>query len=131
MNEEKTIFERIIRGEIPSVKVYEDEVCIVIMDAFPGVTGQTLVIPRQPISYVFDLDDATYQHLFAVAKRITKAIDQALTPLRTCLVVEGFEVPHAHIKLYPMHEPKLTLSAGPQATREELEVVASKIRATL
>jgi histidine triad (HIT) family protein len=131
MTDEKTIFERIIQGEIPSVKLYEDDVCIVILDAFPAVVGQTLVIPRVPTDYAFDLDDTTYEHILAVAKRVAKAIDQALTPLRTCLVIEGFEVPHAHIKLFPTTEPKLPTGGGPQASMEELEIVAEKIRRVL
>jgi diadenosine tetraphosphate (Ap4A) HIT family hydrolase len=131
MTDEKTIFERIIQGEIPSVKLYEDDACIVILDAFPAVTGQTLVIPRVPTDYAFDLDDVTYQHILAISKRVAKAIDTALTPLRTCLVIEGFEVPHAHIKLFPVSEPELPSGGGPQASKEELEVVAEKIRRAL
>lgn len=131
MADEKTIFERIIHGEIPSVKVYEDEICLVIMDKFPTVTGQTLVIPKKPIDYAFNLDDATYTHILLIAKRMVQAIDTALTPLRTCLVIEGFEIPHAHIKLYPVIEPHLVPSSGPEMTFEALEVIAEKIRQAL
>lgn len=131
MNDTVTIFERIIRGELPSVKVYEDDTCIAIMDAFPSIPGQVLIIPKLAVDYAFALDDTTYQHLFGVAKKIAVAIDQALKPLRTCLVVEGFEVPHAHIKLYPTTAPKLTLVSGERATPEALEAIASKIRAAL
>jgi histidine triad (HIT) family protein len=131
MTDEKTIFERIILGDIPSVKVYEDDICVVIMDKFPIVTGQMLVIPRQPIDYAFNMDDATYSHILMVSKKMVHAIDKALTPLRTCLVIEGFEVPHAHIKLYPVVEPHLVPSSGPEATIEELEVIAAKIRSKL
>ena len=131
MTDEKTIFERIILGEIPSVKVYEDDICIGIMDKFPLLKGQALIIPKKPIDYAFDLDDETYLHSLAVAKKIAKAIDVVLSPLRTCLVIEGFEVPHAHIKLYPTVEPKLIPSSGPEATFEELELVAAQIREAL
>ena len=131
MNDTLTIFERIIRGELPSVKVYEDDTCIAIMDAFPSIPGQVLIIPKLAVDYAFALDDTTYQHLFGVAKKIAVAIDQALKPLRTCLVVEGFEVPHAHIKLYPTTAPKLILASGERATPEALEAIASKIRAAL
>lgn len=131
MHATKTIFERIILGEIPSVKVYEDTLCIVIMDAFPYVEGQLLVIPKTPVAYAFDLDDATYTHITLIAKKMARALDIALQPLRTCLVIEGFEVPHTHIKLYPVTEPHLVPSSGAQASMESLEHIAQKIRAVL
>lgn len=99
---EKTIFSKIIDREVPGNFVYEDEICVVIMDAFPSVPGQVLVVPREPVDYIFDLSDATYQHIFAVAKKIAAALDATFDVSRTCLVVEGYEVPHTHIKMYPM-----------------------------
>jgi len=97
-----TIFSKIIAREIPAQFVYEDDVCVVVMDRFPAVQGQTLVISKQEINYIFDLPEEIYTHLFAVAKRVAKASDEAFATLRTCLALEGFEVPHVHIKLYPM-----------------------------
>jgi histidine triad (HIT) family protein len=131
MTDQKTLFERIILGELASVKVYEDEVCIAIMDKFPVVRGQVLVIPRTPTDYAFALEDTTYTHLLSVAKKIATAIDASLQPLRTCLVIEGFEVPHAHVKLYPVTEPKLILTGGQLASDEELEATAQLIRQSL
>jgi len=128
---EETLFEKIIKGDLPSVQLYEDDICLAIMDAFPFVTGQSLIIPKQPVDYAFDLDDATYTHILAVAKKIAKATDKALSPLRTCLVIEGFEVPHAHVKLYPVTEPKLVPSSGDKADIADLEAVAAKIKAEL
>ena len=127
----ETLFQKIISGEIPSIALHEDDVCIVIMDKFPLVIGQTLIIPKIPIDYAFDLDDTTYTHCLLMAKKVTNAIDQALKPLRTCLVIEGFEIPHAHIKLYPVMEPKLQPTSGPEASFDELEIVAEKIRSAL
>ncbi|MCA9354788.1 MAG: HIT family protein [Candidatus Kaiserbacteria bacterium] len=112
-----TIFTKIINREIPSQFVYEDDVCVVVMDKFPAISGQTLVIPKVEVDYAFDLDDETYAHIFAVAKKITKASDKAFSTFRTCLVVEGFEVPHVHIKLYPMTE-KQSLGAAISGTPE-------------
>lgn len=96
-----TIFTKIINREIPAVFVYEDELCVVVMDKFPAVLGQTLVISKVEVDYLFDLPAEIYTHMFAVAKKIAKASDRAFDTVRTCLVIEGFEVPHAHIKLYP------------------------------
>lgn len=131
----ESIFSKIIAREIPAVFLYEDDVCVVIMDKFPTVAGQSLVIPKQEIDYAFDLEDETYQHLFAVAKKIALASDKALNTARTCLAIEGFEVPHAHVKLYPLdstaHDLGKYLSGGEMAEDEELQKVADKIKAVL
>lgn len=130
-----SIFSKIIRREIPAQFVYEDDVCVVIMDKFPSTPGQTLVIPRQEIDYIFDLDDATYAHIFHIAKKIAKASDKALEPQRTCLAVEGFEVPHVHIKIYPVNDISQGLSpylhSGDMADDAELAGLAEQIKAAL
>lgn len=97
-----TIFTKIINQEIPGHFVYEDDICVVLMDKFPAVPGQTLIIPRQEAEYLFTLPQDIYDHLFAVAKKVAQASDKVFGTLRTCLVVEGFEVPHVHLRLYPM-----------------------------
>lgn len=131
MNEEKTIFQKIIDGEIPSYKIYEDDKCLVILDKFPESKGKTLVISKQVVDYVFDLDDETYNHMFSVAKKVIKATDKALGPKRTCLVVEGFEVPHSHIKIFPVYDEKLVISGGPEIEESEAKEIAQKIRENL
>ena len=105
-----TIFTKIIAREIPGHFVYEDELCVVIMDKYPAVVGQSMVILRREAPYIFDLTNQEYQHLFTVAKRVAKASDQVFEVERSCLVVEGFEVPHVHIKIYPM--PGTTTNLG-------------------
>jgi len=107
---DKTIFSKIIDREMPAHFVYEDDVCVVLMDAFPSVPGQTLVIPRTPVDYLFDLPEDTYQHILKVTKKIAKAMDLALTTSRTCIVVEGFQVPHIHIRLYPLAKDETALT---------------------
>ena len=131
MEKEKTIFEMIIGGEIPAAKFYEDEVCIGIVDKFPATAGQVLIIPRTPVDYAFDLDEETYSHIFNVAKKVAKAIDKAFTPIRTCLVVEGFDVPHTHIKLYPVYEKVLQTNPGEEISNEAAQEIADSISAEL
>ena len=130
-----SIFTKIINREIPAHFVYEDEHCVAILDKFPTVKGQTLVIPKTEVDYVFDLDDETYLHLFKTTKKIAQALDTALDATRTCLAVEGFEVPHVHIKIYPMQSTDKSLgeflAAGEEATDEELAVTATQIQAAL
>lgn len=131
----KSIFTKIINREIPGHFVYEDENCVAILDKFPTTKGQTLVIPKTEIDYAFDLDDDTYLHLFKTAKKVARALDKVLDPKRTCLVVEGFDVPHVHIKIYPIYDTSQGLgrflSMGDEASDEELSVMATQIQAAL
>ena len=130
-----SIFTQIINREVPAHFIYEDDLCVAILDKFPAVKGQSLIIPKKDIDYAFDLDDETYLHLFQIAKKVGKASDKALNAERTCLVVEGFDVPHVHIKIYPMQDTQKALGAimpeGVEALDAELAVVATQIQAAL
>lgn len=130
-----SIFTKIINREVPAQFIYEDDLCVAIMDKFPAVKGQSLIIPKKEIDYAFDLDDDTYLHLFNVAKKIGQASDKALEAKRTCLVVEGFDVPHVHIKIFPMQNTEkalgLLMHETTEPTDEELTVVATQIIAAL
>jgi histidine triad (HIT) family protein len=130
-----TIFSQIIKREIPAQFVYEDEICVVVMDKFPALVGQVLVIPKKEVDYVYDLDEETYSHIFLVAKKIAAALDKAFDTTRTCLVVEGFEVPHVHIKLYPMTKKDTnlasTLDNSEEASDESLQALADTIKTCL
>lgn len=127
-----TIFTKIINREILAQFVYEDDICVVIMDKFPAVTGQTLVISKTETDYIFDLPDDEYLHLCAVAKRIAQASDKAFNAIRSCVVVEGFEVPHVHIKIYPMSSTDKNLGTvitePVEKSDEELQIEADKIK---
>lgn len=127
-----TLFEKIIAREIPAHIVYEDDRCIAILDKFPKIPGQTLVIPKEPIDYFVDLPDDLYQHVFSVAKKIARALDHTFSAMRTCLVIEGLEVPHAHIRLYPITEPHLDISGGgTEASDTTLATHAEQIKKAL
>lgn len=131
----ETIFTKIINRDIPGHFVYEDEHCVAILDKFPAVKGQSLVIPKKEIDYAFDLDDDTYIHLFKIAKMIGRASDNAFNAQRTCLVVEGFDVPHVHIKIYPMQDTEKALGeilpTGEEAADEELAIAATQLIAAI
>ena len=130
-----SIFTKIINREIPAQFIYEDEFCIAILDKYPAVKGQSLVIPKKEVDYAFDLEDNLYAHLFIIAKKVAKASDKALKTVRTCLVVEGFDVPHVHIKIYPMQNTDVALGAlmptGKEESDEQLAIIATQITATL
>ncbi|MEK7639255.1 MAG: HIT family protein [Patescibacteria group bacterium] len=130
-----TIFSKIIGREIPGHFIYEDDMCVVIMDKYPAVPGQSMVILKREIEYIFDVDDAEYNHLFTIAKKVAQASDRALNVERSCLVVEGLEVPHVHLKIYPLPAGATSLSEvmGKKAEAEDsrLAELALKIKSHL
>lgn len=98
-----SIFTKIVKGEIPSYKVAEDENHFAFLDINPVVEGHTLVIPKKEVDYIYDLEDENLNNLVMFSKKIAKAIDATLGTLRTGIIVEGLEVPHAHIHLVPIY----------------------------
>lgn len=131
-----TIFTKIINREIPGYFIYEDDICVSIMDAFPSIPGQSMVILKREVGYLFDTTDEEYSHLLSVARKVAKATDTALGTTRTCLVIEGFEVQHAHIKLFPFTTIEgsslaHTMSKPAPADVAILVEHASKIKAAL
>ena len=124
-----TIFSRIVRGEIPSYKVAEDERFFAFLDINPLTKGHTLVVPKQETDYLFDLDDRTLADMIVFAKRIARKLKEKIECKKVAVVVLGLEVPHAHIHLIPIqdekdvdfHKEKLKLSP------EEFRAIADTI----
>lgn len=128
-----TIFSRIIAGEIPCYKVAEDDRFFAFLDINPLVKGHTLVIPKQEVDYIFDLDDDTLGAMHVFAKKVALAIGRAFPCKKVGLTVLGLEVPHAHIHLVPMQNEKDMLFSNPKLklSDEEFQAVAAAIRAEL
>ena len=101
-----TIFSRIVAGEIPSYKVAEDDRYYAFLDINPLAKGHTLVIPKQEVDYLYNLDDETLQGMIVFAKQIAQKIKAYSGCKRVATVVLGLEVPHAHIHLIPMNSEK-------------------------
>ncbi len=128
-----TIFTRIINREIPGHIVAEDDHNIAFLDINPLNEGHALVVPKQEVDKLFDLDEDSYLKLQAFARKVAKAIEAAIPCLRVGVAVIGLEVPHAHIHLVPLHgmhdidfsRPKLNLS------QEGFAAIAEKIRSEL
>ncbi len=97
-----TLFSKIINGEIPCHKIAEDENHFAFLDINPNTEGHTLVVPKKETDYFFDLTDEEIEAVMAFSKKIAKAIDETLNPLRTGVVIQGLEVPHAHVHLIPL-----------------------------
>lgn len=98
-----TIFTKIIKGEIPSYKIAEDEYCYAFLDINPVQKGHTLVVPKVEVNRLFDLDDDSYLRLMSFTKKISKAIKASFPCDRVGMTVIGLEVPHAHIHLMPIN----------------------------
>ena len=96
-----SLFTKIIANEIPGVFVYEDELCVAFLDVQPMTEGHVLVVPREEIADWIDLDDDLSTHLFAVAKTIAKAQNEAFECEKVGLMIQGYEVPHVHIHVWP------------------------------
>ncbi len=128
-----SIFTKIINGEIPAYKIAENERFVAFLDAFPVVKGHTLVVPKQEIDYIFDLDDDTIAEMHVFAKKIAKALDKSLDCVRVGTLVAGLEVPHAHLHLIPMNSMEDLSFSNPklQFTKEEFEEIQKNIIANL
>lgn len=98
---EDSIFTKIISGEIPSHKIYEDEDVLAFLDIHPVMPGHTLVIPKKQVEFVWDLDDDTYVKLTLAAKKIAQHLREALDAEYVGEQIIGVDVPHAHIHLIP------------------------------
>lgn len=125
-----TIFTKIAAGDIPSYKVAETEDYYAFLDINPLAEGHTLVIPRNvEDDYIFHLDEKTYDGLWTFARKVARAIGNAIPCKRVGVAVLGMEVPHTHIHLVPLNsesdldfrKEKLTLS------QEDFERIAKSI----
>lgn len=120
-----TIFSKIIRGEIPSYKIAENEKFFAFLDIFPLVEGHTLVIPKIEVDNLFDVPDEYLSEMLVFAKPIAKAIERAYPCNRCGMAVVGIEVPHAHIHLVPLNGAN-----DINFTRSKLKVTPEQLKKT-
>ena len=125
-----TIFSKIISGEIPSYRVGEDERFYAFLDINPLAKGHTLVVPKQEVDYLYDLDDEILQGMILFAKQIAQKIKSFSGCKRVATIVLGLEVPHAHIHLIPMNSEKDVDFSREKLvlTPDEFEKIASALR---
>ncbi|QCK16209.1 HIT family protein [Mangrovivirga cuniculi] len=125
-----SIFTKIINREIPGHIVAEDDNYIAFLDIQPLVHGHLLVVPKEEVDYIFDLDDETYSGLMLFAKKVAEGLKKAVECKRIGVAVIGLEVPHVHVHLVPMNSmgdinfsrPKL------EPSNDELAEMAEKIK---
>ena len=99
----ETIFTKIIKGEIPSYKVAENDKFYSFLDISPLAKGHTLVVPKVQNDYIFDLDDQTLAEMMVFAKKVALAVEKACPCKRIGVAVIGLDVPHTHIHLVPIN----------------------------
>lgn len=122
------VFCKIVDGQIPSHVVYEDKDHVAFLDVNPSTKGQMLVIPKKHVGeYIMEMGMEEMCELFRVARKVAAGIDKALSPVRTCWIVEGFLVPHVHVKLYPCYSHRLEMGLMPRPEEHEFKEVAKKI----
>ncbi|MBI2045500.1 HIT family protein [Candidatus Pacearchaeota archaeon] len=123
------IFCKIVKGEITSIKIWEDKRHIAILDVNPINPGHVLVVPRKHDDYLFDISEKEYEGLMLTAKNIAILIKSKLNPKRVGLVVEGFAVPHIHVHLVPINNGnELNPERAKPSSKEELNKIASKLK---
>jgi len=145
------VFCKIAKGEIPSVKIWEDKNHIAILDINPNTEGMTLVLTKEHYdSDATDMPDKAYKELMIAAKKVAKLLETKLKVKRVAIVMEGLGVNHVHIKLYPIYglnrkfeetwakdkiyfekyDGYISTKLGPQKSIEELNKVAKKIKSS-
>jgi histidine triad (HIT) family protein len=125
-----TIFTKIIRKEIPSHTLLETDRHIAFLDIRPVTKGHTLVVPKKQIDYLFDLEEGLLAETMVFAKQMALILDRVFKPIRTGVIVEGLEVPHAHIHLIPIYSETMNFSLreGASPFGYTLEEVAEQIK---
>ncbi len=124
-----SIFSRIIKGEIPSYKVAENDDFYAFLDINPQAKGHVLVVPKLEIDYIFDLPEDLYRAYWDFAKKVAKAIKIAIPCERVGVAVVGLDVPHSHIHLIPISKVEdMNFSKEKvKLTDEEMKKIAKSI----
>ncbi len=123
-----SIFTKIINGEIPCYKIAENENFIAFLDVNPNAKGHTLVVPKQEVNKLFDLDEKTYNNLMSFSRKVAIALKKAIPCKRIGMSVIGLEVPHVHIHLIPLQAMEdIQFRKKESFTKEEMQEIATSI----
>lgn len=119
------IFCKIVKGEIPSYKVFENEDFFAFLDIFPQVKGHTLVIPKKHYRWVYDVPN--FGAYWEAALEVTKKVQSGLKPEYVTYLTYGLDVPHAHIHIFPRHGEAAGGTKRIEVSKEEMKEIAKKI----
>lgn len=133
MNTNDCVFCKILKGEILSVKVWEDKNFLAFLSINPVNPGHTLIIPKKHISYIFDMKDKDLSQILVFSKPIAQALKQAFQPSsgKIGIIVAGGEVPHVHLHLIPMENESDLRKLPQESSPDMLQKNVSKIREIL
>ncbi|HBY66959.1 MAG TPA: HIT family protein [Flavobacteriaceae bacterium] len=127
-----TIFTKIIKGEIPSYKIAEDDNFIAFLDVNPNTKGHTLCVPKEEVDKIFDLGEHMYLQLMQFSRRIAKALEETVPCKRVGMAAIGLEVPHVHVHLIPLNEMSdMDFSKKVEMSEEEFKELAAAIHKNL
>lgn len=134
--DDQNIFARILHGELPAIKVYEDDRVLAFMDIMPQADGHTLVIPKTPAITLLDLDPEVAAYTIQVVQKIAKAIEKGLgvdgiVLMQLSGAAAGQTVPHVHFHLVPTSLHNLGKHAAQMGDQEKIKQLAEKIKAAL
>lgn len=124
---EETVFTKIIKGEIPCHKIYEDDRTIAFLDIHPINSGHVLVVPKKQIDHLWDLSTDDYDHLWSVVRKVALKLRTSIDPPRVGVLVEGFAIAHCHIHVIPFYhgnDVKKHQDLDAEPNHEELSKVA-------
>jgi histidine triad (HIT) family protein len=127
---EPSVFTRIIRGEIPSHKVYEDDNTLAFLNIHPSQPGHVLVVPKTQVPYLHQLEAEDYQNLMVSVQKVAKRLAEVFgEEYKICLKVMGFDVPHVHVHLLPCKTPAdfAATENMDEPDHEALAVMAAKL----
>lgn len=136
MANSSTVFQQIWDGALPSFPIFRSDRhgVQVVLDIFPAQTGHVLVIPREPVDHVYELEPHRYLQVFAVSQAAAQQISDVMKPLRVMHIVSGYDIPHVHVHLLPSFrrgDTEASLLAGREgkrATDEQLRQVQQKLQ---
>ena len=120
-----SIFTKIIQGEIPCYKIYEDDKTFAFLDIHPESKGHILVIPKNEVDKIYELSDEDYQALMATVKKLSQHMEKVLGA-RILWKVVGTDFPHAHVQLMPLDE-SWQYGHTLELTPEEFEQIRAKL----
>jgi histidine triad (HIT) family protein len=127
---QESIFTKIIKGEIPSHKIYEDEFTFAFLDIHPKTSGHCLVIPKKQVQFVWDLADEDYAALMSTVKKVALRVREVIKPRLVGEQIIGDEVPHAHVHIFPFNnieEFRRIPDMDAQPNHEALSDMAKKL----
>ena len=127
-----SLFTRILEGEIPCHKVWEDAAHFAFLDVSPIQPGHTLVVPKREVGYLFEMSPAEQAALWDAARKVEAALRRGVRCKRVCVMVVGWEVPHVHVHLVPTNAAgEFPVPPKIAQTPAQLAATAAAVRAAL